>query len=383
MIRKQRIFTPGPTPLLPQAVEAMTRPVHHRSAEFREMLQRVRTNLKMFMNTRHDVVVLGASGTGALEAVSASVIKEGDDVLCVHAGKFGRRWRDMARAFGARVHEIELTQGASATPEQVLARLDSDPRIRAVFIQGSETSTGTLHPIKEIADVLKDRDVLFCVDGISWLGAHDVAPDAWGIDLLVGSSQKSLACPPGLSFVSVSARAEQAFKRGGAPRYSLDLEAELESQRGGDFRFTPPIPLVCALDASLAWVEGIGVSKLIRNAGHLARMTRAAVSALGLSLFSERPSDSVTAVRMPEGLDAGALVEVVSQHSGVVLATGQEESKKAVFRLAHLGYYDYIDTLGMLASVEEGLLRMGQSLKPGAAISAALMEHHRLKETYE
>jgi len=329
-------------------------------------------------------VVVPASGTGGLEAVSAAVINPGDEVLCIHAGKFGRRWRDIASAFGAQVHEIALADGESVSPTQVQTRLDSQPGIRAVFVQGCETSTGTLHPVQEIGEVLRGRDVLFCVDGISWLGAHHVAPDDWGVDLLVGSSQKALACPPGLSIVAVSARAEDALRaRAGSPRFSLDLLAELDAQRDGEFRFTPPIPLVAALDAALEWVEAITPSGLIANAQGLARVTRVAVGAMGLELFSRRPSDGVTAVRMPEGFDAGALVKVVRERTGVMLATGQEDSKKAVFRLAHLGYYDYIDTVGALAAVEDGLLSLGHALTAGAAVQAAQLEHQRLREINE
>jgi serine---pyruvate transaminase len=387
MIRKQRIFTPGPTPVLPQAVLAMTQPMHHRSAEFRQVLERVRHGLAAFCNTKHDVAVLGCSGTGGLEAVSAAVIRPGDAVVCIHAGKFGRRWRDIARSLGARVHEVALPDGAACTPEDLTRALEAADDIQAVFVQGCETSTGGLHPVAELADVVHERDALLCVDGISWLGAHDVQPDEIGIDLLVGASQKALACPPGLAFVAVSDRAESRLrKRPGTARFTLDLTAELDAQRAGEFRFTPPVPLVLALGAALDWVDDLGLHNLVRNAAHLAAITRAAVRAMGLEVTPELPSDSLTAVGLPPGVEASVLVRYVREQTGLQLSTGTvgaEDSKKAVFRLAHLGLYDYIDAIGMLAAVEDGLIDLGCVLTAGTAATAAQIEHKRLRETYE
>jgi aspartate aminotransferase-like enzyme len=387
MIRKPRILTPGPTPLLPQALQAMTQPMHHRSSEFKQLLERVRQGLAAFCNTAHDVALLSASGTGGLEAVSAAVISPGDAVICIHSGKFGRRWRDIARSLGARVHEVELPDGAACTPDNLARAFETAADVQAVFVQGCETSTGGLHPVAELADVAREHDVLLCVDGIAWLGAHDVKPDELGIDLLVGASQKALACPPGLAFVAVSERAEGRLrKRPGTARFTLDLLAELDSQRAGEFRFTPPVPLVQALGASLDWVDELGLGNLIHNARHLAMISRAAVAGMGLQVAPELPADSLTAVALPDDVDATSLVRHVHVQTGARLSTGTvgaEDSKKAVFRLAHLGYYDYIDTIGMLAAVEDGLIDLGYALRPGTAAGAAQTEHKRLRETHE
>lgn len=373
MIPKPRLFTPGPTAPLPQAAqaEAAEQP-HHRSEEFRALLRRVRAGLQRFFNTRCDVVLLTCSGTGGLEAVASGAIRPGRRVVCVNGGRFGARWADIARALGAQVSEVRVQPGQPVDPRAVQSALEQGPA-DAVFVQGCETSTGTLHPVREIAGLVRARpETLMCVDGITWLGAHDVKPDDWGIDLMVGASQKALSMAPGLAFVSVSEKAARALEAGrGAPRYYFDLVRELRAQRELQTAFTPAVSLVSALGAALEHVEQVGLAALVSNAACFAAMTRAAMGALGLRLVSSCPADSVTAVYTPPGLQTATLLEELQKRHGVRLGGGQDDLRNLVFRLAHLGFYDYIDATGVIAAIENVLLDSGLAATPGAALGAA------------
>lgn len=376
MIPKPRIFTPGPTSPLPEAAQAEAGPQpHHRSPEFRALLAEVARGLKLFFNTTQDVVLFTASGTGGLEAVAGCALRPGRRVICVNGGRFGARWAEMARVFGGDVHEIRVETGHAVDPAQVKAALDAGP-CDAVFVQGCETSTATLHPVREIAALVSSRpETLMCVDGITWLGAHDVRPDEWGLDLVVGASQKALSMAPGLCFVSVSQKARQALEAGrGVPRYYFDLRRELEAQRRGETAFTPAVSLVAALGAALARVKQHGLDALVSNAAQLAAMTRAAMAALGLRLVSHVPADSVTAVYAPTGLTADCLITALQKRHGVTVAEGQDGLRNLVFRLAHLGFYDYIDCVGALAAIEDVLLDAGLKFTPGAGLTAAQLQ---------
>ncbi|MBK9974870.1 MAG: alanine--glyoxylate aminotransferase family protein [Planctomycetes bacterium] len=379
MIQKPRIFTPGPTALLPQAAQAEAAPQpHHRSVEFAAMLRQARAGLAAFFNTRHDVVLLTASGTGGLEAAAGAAFSHGQRVVCVNAGKFGARWSEIARALGAQVVEVTAQPGQPVRVEEVLRALQAAPTA-ALFVQGCETSTATLHPVRELAALVRGRpETLMCVDGITWLGAHEVRPDDWGIDLLVGASQKALAMSPGLSFVSVSEKAAARMEvSGGAQRYYFDLGAELKAQRAGETRFTPAISLISALVAALQHVQQVGLDVLVANAAHLAAVTRAGFKALGLNLVSSAPADSVTAVFTPAGVPSSRILSLLQQRHGIALADGQDGLKNLVIRVAHLGYYDYIDCVGVLAALEDVLLELGLNISPGTALEAAQQEHRR------
>lgn len=383
MIPKPRIFTPGPTAPLPQAAQAEAAPMpHHRSAEFRALLAEVRHGLKLFFNTTQDVVLFSASGTGGLEAAACSAFSPGKRVVCVNGGRFGARWAEMARALGADVQEIRVEPGHPVDPAQVKAALDAGP-CDAVLVQGCETSTATVHPVREIAALVHSRaETLLCVDGITWLGAHEVRPDDWGLDLVVGASQKSLSMAPGLCFVRVSQKAQRVLEAGrGVPRYYFDLRRELAAQRQGETAFTPAISLVAALGAALARVKQHGLDALVRNAAQLAAMTRAGLAAMGLKLLSRAPADSVTAVYAPQGLSAGKLIESLQIRHGVTVAEGQDGLRNLVFRLAHLGFYDYIDCVGALAAIEDVLLEAGLKITPGAGLTAAQNEWRKLSST--
>lgn len=382
MLPKNRVLTPGPTALLPEAQIAQAEAsMHHRTDAFIELFQVVRKGLQQLFKTERPVITFAASGSGGLEACVSNVVQEGDKVICVNGGKFGERWVKMNQAFGANVVEIKVEHGRGVELETVQQALADNPDARAVFVQGSESSTGALHPVQQIAQLVKGMpDCLMCVDAITWIGAHDVRTDEWGLDLVVCGSQKAMAMPPGLAFVSISEKAEKMFtSRKGNRRFYFDFARELKNQAKDQTAFTPAISLIAAAAASLKWILDAGVDKLVRNAHELASMSRAAAKALGLELLSDAPSDSVTAVRVPASMDSGAVIKGLKKQFGAIIADGQDELKGKIFRLAHLGNYDYIDTMGLLAALEVVLAEAGLKFESGAGLKAAQAEYLRLK----
>jgi aspartate aminotransferase-like enzyme len=384
MLKKPRLFTPGPTPLQPAVQEALARPIlHHRTDEFRAVFKECQTGLKRFLKTDDDVLILACSGTGGMEAALVSVLSPGDAMLALVAGSFGERWAAIGRAHGMAVTTLEAEWGEVVPAERVAAALDRDPRIRAVFVQLSESSTGAAHDVQGLARVTRERkDTLLVVDAISGAGALRLDTTAWGVDVVVVGSQKALALPPGLAFVSMSARAWAAAEPAKTPRFYFDLARERKAQSSGESAFTPAISSVVALKAALASVESMGgVDALVRNAGVLAASTRAAANALELPLVAPRAhGDALTALYPPSGVESGAIVKALKAEFASTVAGGQGKLKGKILRVAHLGYYDATDILGLLASLEIVLRRLGHRLELGAGMAAAEAEYLRLTQ---
>ncbi len=370
MLRKNRLFTPGPTPLLPAAQAAMAAAdVHHRTADFRALYIRVLRDLQTFIGTRNDVILLASSGTGAMEAAVANLTSPGDKVLVLSAGKFGERWRDLARAYGCTVEVLSAEYGQTFSLEQVRSRLTSE--FRVVYLQATESSTGVRHDVESIARALRDSgsDALLVVDAITGLGTTGFDVDGWSIDVIIGGSQKAVMIPPGLAYCAVSERAWERMESARSPRYYFDLRKEREAAAKGESAFTPAIALIAALGAALEYIRqagdgdlAAGRDALIANAELAAEMTRAAARPLGLQLFAESsPAAALTAIQPPAGVDSGAIVKSFREKFGAVVANGQGEMKGKIFRIAHLGFYDYLDTIGIIAALEQVMA----SLEPG------------------
>ena len=379
MIKKQRLFTPGPTPLHPSVQEALSRPViHHRTDEFRAIFRACTQGLQAFLKTDDEVVLLACSGSGAMEAAVVNTLSPGDPMLALVAGSFGERWATVGRAHGMDVRTLATPPGEAVPPAAVAEALDRDPRIRGVFVQLSESSTGAAHDIEALAAITRSRpDTLLVVDAISGAGAMRLETRAWGVDVVVVGSQKALALPPGLGFLSVSSRGWQRIESTTSPRFYFDLRRERKAQAAGEAAFTPAISHVVALQAALdAMRSQGGVEALVRNAGLLAGMTRAAAGALGLPLLAPRDhGDALTALRPPEGIEAGAIVKALKAEFGSTVAGGQGDLKGRIFRVAHLGYYDVTDILGLLATLELCLRRLGHRFEPGKGVAAAENEY--------
>jgi aspartate aminotransferase-like enzyme len=381
VIKKERLFTPGPTALHPSVQAALARPIlHHRTDEFRELFKECVAGLQSFLKTHDDVLILAASGTGAMEAALVNTLSPGDRMLALVAGSFGERWVGIGRAHGMSVQTLEAPWGEAVAPESVAAALDGDPQLRAVFVQLSESSTGARHDVEALARITGQRPgTLLVVDAISGAGAIALETTAWGVDVVVVGSQKALALPPGLAFLSIGQRAWERIESSRSPRFYFDLRRERKAQASGESAFTPAIAHVVAMKAALDFAASIGgVDGLVRNAATLAAMTRAAAAALGLPLVAPRHhGDALTALYPPEGVEAGAIVKALKSGFGSTLAGGQGKLAGKIFRVAHLGYYDATDILGLLGSLEIVLRRLGHRLEAGSGVAAAEEEYLR------
>ncbi len=266
-IRKQRLLTPGPTPLYPPALHAMmASDIHHRTEDFRKVYKAVLADLKEVYGTANDVLCFAASGTGAMEASVSNLFSRGDKVIVCSAGKFGERWVEMARAYGLDVRLIEAPYGDTIDPERVEAALKAEPATKGVFIQASETSTGAEHDVKSIGEIVKQTDAVFIVDAITGLGTMPLDIDGWGLDVLIGGSQKAFMIPPGLAFLSVSPKAWKLAESATLPHFYFDLKKEKQSGDGGESSWTPATSLILALAEALKYVKEIGMCGLIGNA---------------------------------------------------------------------------------------------------------------------
>lgn len=386
MLRKNRLFTPGPTPLLPAAQTAMASfTAHHRTADFRALFQRVLADMKEFIGTRNDVLVLACSGTGVMEASVSNLTSPGDKVLVLTAGKFGERWTGLTKAFGCKVDVLSAPYGETFSLNDIRAKLTPD--VRAMFVQATESSTGARHDIEGIAKIVRAQgeETLLVVDAITGLGTTHLDVDGWGVDVIIGGSQKALMIPPGLAYCAVSERAWRRMETTTSPRFYFDLRKERKAAAKGESAYTPPTSLFAALGGALEFIRGMGNGDLAKgrealvdNAELCAAMTRAGVQAVGLKLFGTSPASALTAVRSPEGIDSGKIIKEFRESFDAVVANGQGEMKGQLFRIAHIGYYDYLDTIGILGALEHVLARCtGKTVEYGAAVGAAQQAYAR------
>jgi len=381
MIHKTRLYTPGPTPLLPAAQFAMAAAdIHHRTPEFRALFQKVLAQLKVFVGTKNDVLLLSSSGTGAMEASISNLTSPGDRILVLTAGKFGERWRDLAKAFGCQVELVTAPYGQTFDLADIKKAVT--PGIRAVYMQSTETSTAARHDIEAIAKLIKEAtpDTLLVVDGITGLGTTHFDVDAWGIDILIGGSQKAVMIPPGLAYLSVSDKAWAAMESANSPRYYFDLRKERKNAVKGESAYTPAVALVAGLGAALDYIAGQaggdlekGRIALVNNAEVNAEATRAGLTTLGFTLFAPTaPAAAATAVGVPEGIDSGTVVKALKAKFSLVTANGQGEMQGKIFRVAHLGFFDYLDTIAFLGAMEHIAKDvLGLPVEFGKAVAAA------------
>ncbi len=371
-IRKQRLLTPGPTPLYPPALHAMmAADLHHRTEDFRKLYRACLADLKEVMGTAHDVLMFAASGTGAMDASVSNLFSKGDKVIVCSAGKFGERWVEIAKAYGLGANVLSAPYGEVVTPARVEAALAAEPATKGVFVQASETSTGAAHDVRSMADTVAKTTAIFVVDAITGLGTMPLEIDAWGLDVVVGGSQKAFMIPPGLAFMSIGPKAWQFAETSTLPHYYFNLKKEKKSGDAGESSWTPSTALILALAEALRYIKQIGMANLIENAQLLAQGARAAVRALGLELFAAgSPGSSVTAVKAPANLDSGVIVKEFRNRFGSIIANGQGSMKGKIFRIAHLGYFDFADLFAVIAELEIILKANGCSVQYGTGVAA-------------
>jgi aspartate aminotransferase-like enzyme len=380
MLRKNRLFTPGPTPLLPAAQTAMASfTAHHRTADFRALFQRVLSDMKEFIGTQNEVLVLACSGTGVMEASVSNLTSPGDKVLVLTAGKFGERWTALAKAFGCNVDVLAAPYGETFSLDDLRAKIT--PEVRVVFVQATESSTGARHDVEGIAKIVRavGDGTLLVVDAITGLGTTRLNVDGWGVDVIIGGSQKALMIPPGLAYCAVSERAWRRMETTTSPRFYFDLRKERKAAAKGESSYTPATSLFAALGAALEFIRGMGNGDLAKgrealvdNAELCAAMTRAGAQSVGLKLYATSPAAALTAIRSPERIDSGKIIKEFRESFDAVVANGQGEMKGQLFRIAHIGYYDYLDTIGILGALEHVLASVtGKAIEYGSAARAA------------
>ncbi len=372
-VRKQRLLTPGPTPLYPGALQAMmASDIHHRTEDFRRLYQTALKDLKEVLGTSHDVLVFCSSGTGAMEAAVSNLFSRGEKVICCSAGKFGERWVEIANAFGLQTIVLKAEYGRAVSVEEVRRALEANPDVRGVFVQASETSTGVAHDVEGMGRVVAGTEAIFVVDAITGFGTMPLDIEGWGLDVVVGGSQKAFMIPPGLAFLTISPKAWQRAEKADLPHYYFDLKKEKKSADKGESSWTPSTALLLALSAALQYIKQIGMNRLIENAQLLARATREAVCELGLELFAQdTPAASVTAVKAPDGWDSGLIVKEFRNRFGAIIANGQGSMKGKIFRIAHLGYFDFADVFAIIAGLELILNANGFAVRYGSGVAAA------------
>jgi aspartate aminotransferase-like enzyme len=371
---KRYLLAPGPTQVSPEVLLAMAQPIiHHRAPEFVTLLGRVKEAVKWLYQTQNDVLILASTGTGGMDGSVSNFFSPGDHALVVNGGKFGERWTKICKAYGVVVEEIKVAWGYAVNPDQIKAALEKDPSIKGVFVQASETSTGVAHPIKEIGEIVKGyAGCLMVVDAVSALGVFDIQTDAWGIDIMVAGSQKALALPPGLAFVSVSEKAWAQGDKAKNARFYFNFKKERDALSKNQTAFTAPVSLIVGLDQSLKMMKEEGLANVFARSAKLAHATREAMKALGLKPFpKECPSDSVTAIEAPAGYDGQQIYKDLRVKYGITAAGGQDDLKGKVFRIATMGYIDTFDIIIAVSAVEMVLKGMGHPLKLGTGVGVA------------
>jgi len=371
---KKRIYSPGPVDVSPYTSLEMALPIlHHRTKEFEAIVAEVVEGLKYVFQTKGDVLIFASSGTGAMEGAVCNILNPGDKAICVRGGKFGERWSQLVSKFGGEPIEIDVPWGQAVDPSIIADKLKADPAIRAVYMQASETSTGVASPIKEIADIVKKYDnTIFVVDGITAVGVMNLPVDEWGLDIVVGGSQKAWRLPPGLAFASVSEKAWGFVDKCTQPRYYFDWTKERKSLGKNTTAYTPAVSLLVGLRQVLSEIREEGLEALFARSASYAEAFRAGMKALGLKLFApDSPSDSITAVQGPEGMDAGLIVKHLAGKYGITIAGGQDDAKGKIFRVSHMGYLDALDMITVVAAIEMTLKELGQPVQLGVGVKAA------------
>ncbi len=372
-MQKLRLLTPGPTMVPPEVTAEMVMPMdHHRTAAHRQIFREVTEGLRYVFQTRGDCLTITGSGTAAMEAAITACCDPAGKALVLRAGKFGERWAKVCSAFRMNHVALDLEWGRGFMPQLVADQLAADPQLNTVIVTHSETSTAAASDLEGIARVTRERDCLLVVDGITSVGALPLRMDEWGVDVVVTGSQKALMCPPGLSFVAVRDRAWKRIESFPSLSFYNCLKAYRRSLPDDDSPYTPAITLMKGLRRALQMIRQETIERVWRRTARLARATRAAGEAMGLASFARDPSDSLTALLLPEGLDEPAFRKHLRSEHGIVVAGGQDQLKGRAIRINHMGYVDEVDTLGCIAAIELTLRRMGHSVRPAAGIAAAM-----------
>jgi len=371
---KRYLLAPGPTQVPPEVLLAMAQPMlHHRAPEFVTLFKEIREDLKWLFQTRQDVLTLVSSGTGGMEGAISNFLSPGDKALYVNGGKFGERWGKLCKTFGVTGIEIKVEWGQAVDPQVIADALKKDPTIKAVYVQASETSTGVAHDTRAIAEIVRSRDeTILVVDAITALGVFDLKTDEWGIDVMIAGSQKALMLPPGLAFVSVSDKAWRLADKAKNAAFYFNFKKERDSQQKNQTAYTAGVSLLVGLREVFRILKAEGLGNVFARHARLAHATREGMKAAGLSLFpKQNPSDALTVVSAPDGVDGQAVYKNLREDYGITAAGGQDHLKGKIFRISHMGYVDTFDVIQALAATEMVLKGLGYPIKLGAGVGKA------------
>ncbi|MDO8519504.1 MAG: alanine--glyoxylate aminotransferase family protein, partial [Deltaproteobacteria bacterium] len=368
------LYAPGPTAVPEDVLVEMAKPIlHHRTPAFEKIVAEVREGLKWIFQTKEEVLILASSGTGAMEGSIVNVLSKGDRALVIDGGKFGERWWKILKAYGIEHEIIKVEWGQAVSPAVIEAKL-KEKDFRAVYVQASETSTGVAHPIKAIADIVKKYDkTILVVDGITAVGVFPLPMDEWGIDILVSGSQKAFQLPPGLAFAALSKKAWGLAEKSDLPKFYFNFKSELKNILQNTTAYTPAVSLIIGLKLVLQKMKAEGLEALYTRHAKMASSIREAAKAIGLKLFApESPSDAITAVYGPDGMDSGKIVKYLRDQLNMTIAGGQDAAKGKIFRIGHLGYYDAMDMITVWSAIEMALTSMGYKFERGKGVAKAM-----------
>ncbi len=370
-MQKNYLLTPGPTPVAPEALKAMARPIiHHRTPQFQAILKEVEEDLKYVFQTKNHVLIFSSSGTGAMEGTVSNLLSPGDKAIVARGGKFGERWSELCDAYGIDFIPIDVEWGKKVDPQDIKKILEKEKdKIKAVYVTLCETSTGVTTDIEAISKITKDFQAVLVVDAISALGAVPIKTDEWGIDVVVSGSQKGLMIPPGLSFVSLSQKAWELAKKSTLPKYYFNILSYKKSIEKNDTPYTPAVNLIIGLNEALKRIKKDGLENMLNRHKLHAKAVRESVKVLGLELFApDAYSDAVTAVKVPEGIDGAKLVKTMRDKYGVAIAGGQAQLKGKIFRIATMGYITGDDLKIGIETLETVLSEMGYKFEKGSGV---------------
>ena len=371
---KNYVLTPGPVPVPEFVMLEMAKPIiHHRTAEFEEIFHKAGQGLKKVFMTNEEVMILATSGTGAMDAAISNTLNAGDTTLVINGGKFGERWGKICKAYGVNFIEHIVEWGKAVEVKDIEEILSKNKSIKAILVQASETSTGVEHPIKEIAKLTKNRDdIILVVDGITAVGAFPVEFDKWGIDILIGGSQKAFMLPPGLAFISLSKKAWEFTKNSNLPKFYLDLNQAYKNSLKDTSPWTPAVNMVIGLNAVLEYFDKQGLENVFRRHTILSKATTEGFESIGLENFAKGcTSTALSVIKSPEGINAGDIIKGLKEKYGMIVAGGQDQAKGKIFRITHMGYVDKSDMISVIAGVEGILNEMNYPFDTGTGVSTA------------
>ncbi len=374
-MKKNYLLTPGPTPLPPEVMESLARPIiHHRTPQFLSIFKEVCVGLKYVFATKQDCFVFTSSGTGAMESTVVNLLSAGDTAICVNGGKFGERWGKLCQAYGVEPVIVDVEWGKAVDPKVIEEKLkNTKPAPKAVFTTLCETSTGVSTDIREIAKIVNKTDAVLVVDAVSGLGAVPCYTDEWQIDVVVSGSQKGLMIPPGLAFCTLNEKAWKLVEASKLPKFYYDYKKYKASLAKNDMPWTSAISLIVALNSAFKLLQQRGLENGFKYYEVLADSVRAAALALGLELFADAScrSNAVTSIKLPASVDGAKLVKIMRDDYGVAVAGGQEHLKGKIIRIAHMGYINEFEIVLCISCLERILSKMGHKIDLGVGVKAA------------